>query len=145
MPPTPMPTQGVRQLFIPTDQNGNEVAVVLDAVSGLYRLAVDAVITVAPPPPGGTITSPADTVVGIGATVALAAVPAGTSRMTVQVTDGDSTTRVRIRESGGTAGAGILLSLLGSRVYGGADGALGALEAQNVVGPASAVAVQFED
>ncbi len=145
MPPTPMPTTGERVIMIPTDNEGNEVAVILDAVAGIYRLAVDALITVAPPPPGGNITSAADTVVGVGATVALAAIPAGTVRMTVQVTDGDSTSRLRIRESGGTAGAGILLNLLGSRVYGGADGALEALEAQNVVGPASAVALQFED
>ncbi len=145
MPPTPIPTGGERQLVIPTDNEGNEVAVVFDAVAGIFRLAVDAIITVVPPPPGGTITSQADTVVGVGATVALPAVPAGTVRMSIQVTAGDVTTRVRIRETTGPAGSGTLLDILGSRVYGGADGALAAMEAENVAGPASAVMVQFED
>lgn len=94
--------------------------------------------------PGTVITSQADTVVGIGATVALPAIPTGTRRMTVQVTGGDETTEIRIREVSGVAGSGTLLVNKGSRVYGGADGAVAALEAENVAGPASAVMVQFE-
>lgn len=139
----PIPTGGERQLTIPTDSLGNEVAVV--QVAGVFRLAVDAVVTVAPPPPGGEITTPADTVVGVGATVALPAIPVGTVRMTVQVTGGDATTRIRLREVGAGAGRGVLLPLLASRVYGGADGALEPLEVENVVGPAAAVVIQFED
>jgi hypothetical protein len=95
-------------------------------------------------PSGATVTSPADTVVGVSATVALTAPPAGTLRMTVQVTGGDNDTRVRIREVTGTAGTGILLNLLGSRVYGGGNGSIAALEAQHTAGGAATVAVQFE-
>jgi hypothetical protein len=65
--------------------------------------------------------------------------------MVVQVTGGSTLTVVRIREVGGVAGSGICLILYGSRVYGGADGALAALEAENVAGPAATVAVQFEE
>jgi len=95
--------------------------------------------------PGTTITTPADTAVGVGATVALPAIPANARRVTVQITGGDSTTRVRIREVGAGAGRGKLLSLLGSTIYGGADGALEALEAENVTGPATTVMAQFEE
>jgi hypothetical protein len=94
--------------------------------------------------PGDTITTSPDTTVASSATVALATPPAHTRRMTVQVTDGDASTRIRIREAGGAAGSGIIISLLQSLVYGGADGAIGALEAENVAGPDAAVAVQFE-
>lgn len=94
--------------------------------------------------PGSKITSAADTAVAAGATVPLPTPPAGTRRETVQVTGGDSTTRIRVREAGGTAGAGKLLQLLGSTLYGGADGAVGPLEVQNVVGPAAAVSITFE-
>lgn len=94
--------------------------------------------------PGTVITTEADTAVGVGATVALPVVPAGTRRMTVQVTGGDDTTRVRIREAGGTAGAGRLLNLLGSTMYGETCGAVADLEAENVAGPAAAVMISFE-
>lgn len=107
--------------------------------------------TPAPPAtsPGSTITTPADTTVGIGATVALTAPLAGTRRMTVQNT-GPAGTWIRVREVGGAAGSGKLLPRLGEYSYGGADGAIAALEAQDVslavggVAVATTVCVQFE-
>jgi hypothetical protein len=96
------------------------------------------------PVPGTTITTPADIAVAPGATVALPAVPPGTRRRTIQVTGGDSTTRIRVREVGAGAGRGRLLTLLGSTLYGGADGAIAPLEVENVAGPAATVMVQDE-
>ena len=93
---------------------------------------------------GDVIDSAADTTVGVGLTVALTVPPAGTLRMRVQVTGGDATSIIRIRELGGTAGTGVILTLLGSTLYGGGGGAIAALEAQNVTGPSATVAVQFE-
>lgn len=96
--------------------------------------------------PGETITSPADTSIGAGTTQSLPAVPANTRRMTVQNT-GPAGSLVRIREMGGTAGTGIILPRFGIKEYGGADGALERLEAQDVSNPAVGtvtVAVQFE-
>lgn len=95
--------------------------------------------------PGTVIHSDEDVVVAAGETEPLPEPPDNTRRMVVQVTDGDDTTIVRIRELGGTAGTGIILILHGSRVYGGADGALAPLEAENIAGPEAAVAVQFEE
>jgi hypothetical protein len=95
--------------------------------------------------PGTTITSPADTAVGAGNTVALPTPPVGTTRMTIEVTDGDEdTTRIRVREVGGTAGAGRLLKLLGSTMYGGVDGAIAPIEVENTAGPDAAVSISFE-
>lgn len=95
--------------------------------------------------PGSTIgPTPADTLVAPAATVALPAIPANTRRFTVQVTGGDTTTLIRVREVGGLAGSGILLDLRGSTVYGGLDGAVAALEVENVFGPAAAVTIRFE-
>jgi len=94
--------------------------------------------------PGTVITSNADIVVGVGATVALGVPPANTRRMTVQVTSGSGASRIRIREVAGGAGRGKVLTLLGSTMYGGADGAIASLEAQNVAGPATTIAVQYE-
>jgi hypothetical protein len=102
-------------------------------------------VTLSDVQPGETIASPADIPVGVGATVPLPVIPAGTRRMTVQVTGGDGTSRIRVREVGGAAGRGRLLLMYGSTVYGGVDGALAALEVQNVAGPAATVAVQFEE
>jgi len=94
--------------------------------------------------PGTTITSAADTAVPAGATVALPLPLAGTRRMTVQNT-GPTGTFVRIREAGGLAGAGIILPRFGSIVYGGADGAIDTLEAEEITGTiATSVALQFE-
>jgi hypothetical protein len=88
--------------------------------------------------------TPADIAVGVGATVALPAAPAGTRRRTVQVTGGSNLTRIRVREVGAGAGRGKILTLLGSTIYGGADGAIASLEVQNVAGPAASVMVQDE-
>jgi hypothetical protein len=96
------------------------------------------------PAPGTTVTTPADIAVAPGATVALPAVPPGTRRRTIQVTGGDSTTRIRVREVGAGAGRGRLLTLFGSTLYGGADGAIAPLEVENVAGPAATVMVQDE-
>jgi hypothetical protein len=93
--------------------------------------------------PGTVITSPADTALPAGV-VPLTVPPVGTTRMTVQVTSGDATTRVRVRELGGAAGAGVLLVLLGSRVYGADGGSIAALEVELTAGAAAAVAIQFE-
>jgi hypothetical protein len=100
--------------------------------------------------PGSTITTTADTVIGIGATVAITvAIPAGTRRFTVQNT-GPAGTWVRVREVGGAAGSGMLLPRLGQVTYGGADGAIAHLEVQdvsNAVGGApvaTTIAVQYE-
>lgn len=123
----PFPTKGFIQPVTLVDGAGNPVGIIVSDVV-----------------PGTVITTPADTAVGPGATVPLPAIPSGTRRFTVEVTGGDATTRIRVREVGGLAGSGKLLVLLGSTVYGGADGAVAALEVQNVVGPAAAVAVQFE-
>jgi hypothetical protein len=92
--------------------------------------------------PGTTGTSEADVAVGVGATVPLATPPSGTRRCCVQVTGGDSTTRIRVREVGGSGGR--LLILNGSTMFGGADGAIFALEVENVAGPISAVHIDFE-
>jgi hypothetical protein len=120
-------------------------------IAGEDSLGAPVVITVTPAgailiagSPGATITTPADTAVGVAATELLPAPPAGTRRMTVEVTGGDSTTRIRVREAGGVAGAGTLLLLFGSATYGGQDGAVAALEVENVAGPAASVMVQFE-
>lgn len=146
-----LPTNGYRHLVALSDTDGNLAGLVFDGT--VYRLAVDAIIggpivvgavTIADIIPGTVVTTPADTPVGIGATVALPAIPAGTRRFTVQVTDGDTTTRIRVREAGGLAGSGKLIGLLDSTLYGGVDGALAALEVENVTGPAAAVMVQFE-
>jgi len=94
--------------------------------------------------PGTSGTSPADTPVGVGATVPLTAPPAGTRRMTVEVTSGSALTLIRVRELAGAAGTGRLLVLLGSTTYGGLDGAVFPLEVENVAGPAATVHIDFE-
>ena len=134
-----LPIEGVRIPITIVDVVGNPVAQIFDGV--VWRLAVDIGGGAAP---GGTLLSPPDTVVGIGATVALPAPPLGTKRMTVQVTGGGLFTQIRVREVGGFAGAGRLLTLLASTMYGGEGGAISPLEVQNVVGPAAAVHIDFE-
>ena len=113
----------------------------VEGVSGGIPIPVTVSVDIAP---GTTIDTPANTALGVGATAALPAAPANTRRVRVQVTGGDSTTQVLIRESGGTAGRGILLENNGSTLYGGADGAIENLEAQNLAGPAVTVRVQQE-
>jgi hypothetical protein len=94
--------------------------------------------------PGTVIETPADIPLPSGETVALPEIPAHTRRMCVQVVDGDESTVVRIREYGNFSGRGIVLILYGSRIYGGADGALAQLEAEHIAGADAAIAVQFE-
>lgn len=143
----PLPTNGFRNLVIPCDADGNQVGIIYDGST--YRLAVDAFISgpvavATEASPGTTITTQADISVGVGATVALPAVPANTRRRIVQVTGGDATTRIRIREVGAGGGKGIILLLYGSRKYGEAGGAIAALEVENVAGPAATLCVQDE-
>ncbi len=100
--------------------------------------------------PGTVIRTPDDTVVGIGATEDLPVPVATTRRMTVQNT-GPAGTWIRVRAVGGNAGSGKLLPRLGEYSYGGADGAVAALEAEDVslavggVAVATTVCVQFEE
>jgi hypothetical protein len=98
---------------------------------------------------GTAIQSPADTVVGIGATVPLPAPPATTTRFTVENT-GPGGSAIRVREVGGIAGAGFLLPRFGVKEYGGPGGSVAALEAEDVslatfgVAVATTVGLQFE-
>jgi len=98
---------------------------------------------------GTTITTPANTAVGIGATVALAAPPVGTTRMTVQ-NKGPAGTFILVREVGAGAGTGILLGRFSSVTYGGPGGAIEPLEAEDVslatsgIAVATTVVTQFE-
>ena len=98
---------------------------------------------------GAGIESPADTVVGIGATVPLPVPPTGTNRFTVENT-GPAGSFVRVRELGGIAGAGFLLPMFGVREYGGPGGSVASLEAEDVslavggVAVATTVGLQFE-
>ena len=94
--------------------------------------------------PGTVITTPDNTALNAAATEPLPTAPANTRRVRVQVTGGDESTQVLIREVGGTAGTGILLINNGSTLYGGIDGSVADLEAQNLAGPAVTVRVQFE-
>lgn len=102
---------------------------------------VDAAIS--PSPPGTTITTVADTAVGVGVTAPLPAPPAGTTRMTVQNT-GPAGTLIRVREVGGPAGSGLILARYASVSYGGSGGAVDTLEVQDVAAIATTVAIQFE-
>jgi hypothetical protein len=133
----PIPTNGVRQLIIPADSDGNAVGVVLGAPN---RLAVDCTVSVAPP--GATITTDPDVAVPAAMTVALGAPPAGTTRMRYMNTVAGSV--VRLREVGGAAGSGMLLFFGGQQEYGAEGGSIAAMEAEHVSGPDSAVAAQFE-
>ena len=94
--------------------------------------------------PGTVIDAVPDTVVGINATVPLPVPPAGTRRMTIQNTGG-SGSRIRVRQVGGPAGSGVLLTSLGSTSFGGADGAIADVEAEDVAGIATTVGVTFEE
>jgi hypothetical protein len=94
--------------------------------------------------PGGTGQSESPVSVGAGLTVDLPAVPLGARCCTVQCIVGSSLTNVLIREKNGTAGSGRLLLYLGSTFYGGADGALVQLEAENIAGPDCQINVSFE-
>jgi hypothetical protein len=119
---------------------GNQLFVVRTNAAG--ELIVQATVT--PTPPGTVITSPPDTLVPPAITVPLPAPPVGTTRMTVQVTVGSPLTNIRVRELGGAPGAGRLLTLLASTMYGGDGGAITPLEVENVVGPPAFVSISFE-
>jgi hypothetical protein len=93
--------------------------------------------------PGTTITSSPVTAVGALATVPLPVAPAGTRRMRVQNV-GSPGSVLRVREVGGPAGAGFLCVFTGPVEYGGADGALAALEVEETAGVATAAMIQFE-
>ena len=90
--------------------------------------------------PAGTLSSPVDTAIGIGATVVLPAAPAGVLRQTVQNTGGAGT-RLRVREAGGALGTGFILPRFGSREY---EANVTALEVQHVAGGATSAGVQYE-
>jgi hypothetical protein len=94
---------------------------------------------------GTILESPEDVTVTAGDTEPLPTPPAGTLRMTVQVTGGTSATRIRVRELGGADGTGRLLTLLGSTMYGGDGGAIAPLEVENVAGPSADVHIDFEE
>lgn len=125
--PTTLPTRGHRQpvVFVNADGTPATISATITDVS-----------------PGATITTPADTVVGIGATVAL---PTSTNvrRQVVQNTGGAGT-RVRVREVAAGAGRGVILPSLSSRFYGEMGGAIAALEVEEVAGIATTVCSQFE-
>lgn len=93
--------------------------------------------------PGTTITTAADVAVGAGATVPLTVPPAGTRRMTIQNT-GPAGSLIRVRAVGDPAGSGIILARFSSITYGGMDGAIDAVEVQEVAGVATSVSIQFE-
>lgn len=133
---------GIARLVLPTYADGDVVIPSCDENGRLLTLSSSA--------PGTVISTPADTAIGIGATVALPAIPAGSKRMTVQNT-GPAGSFIRVREVGGAAGSGVLLGRFSSVTYGGADGALAALEAQDVslavngIAVATSAMTQFEE
>jgi hypothetical protein len=91
--------------------------------------------------PGTTVTSKPDAVVGVGATVLLSAPPPKTLAETVQNTGTTVGTVIRVREAGGTAGAGIKLLQNGVAYY---KAAVAALEIEEVAGIATSASIQFE-
>ncbi|MGH7259857.1 MAG: hypothetical protein ACREI9_04160 [Nitrospiraceae bacterium] len=99
---------------------------------------------------GTVVFSDPDTAVGIGATVPLPAIPAGTRTMIVQNT-GPAGTYVRVREVGGAVGSGVLLGRFSSKEYGGPAGALDALEVEDVslavggIAVATTIATQYQE
>ncbi len=101
------------------------------------------IISVGPSTPGTTITSSANTVIGSGATVPLAAPPVGTTQMTVQ-NKGPAGTLILIREVGGAAGTGFILVRFSSKTFGGEAGAIAALEAEDIAALATTAMIQFE-
>jgi len=123
-----------------------------DSVNSVWvRMALSPggeIIVTIDPIPGTTVTTPPDTVVGIGATVALPVIPANTRLMLVQ-NSGPAGTWVRLRPVGGGAGTGVLMPRLGEQTYGG-EGALAAMEVEDVslavggVAVATTITVQFQ-
>jgi hypothetical protein len=136
-----LPIEGVRKPVALVNKDGNEAALIF--AGGIWRLAVDAVVVIGPVTPGATITNNADIVIGVGATVAFGAPPAGTSRMTVQNT-GPAGTLIRVRAVGAGAGRGEILPRFGGRTYGDEGGAIAPLEAQEVAAIATSATITFE-
>lgn len=95
--------------------------------------------------PGTVISGGPDTAIAASGTQPLPVAPATTRRMTIQNT-GPAGSMIRVRPVGDPAGSGILLFYGGTKEYGGADGAIAAMEAQDVSSPAigATVATQFE-
>ncbi|MGE5663980.1 MAG: hypothetical protein ACM31I_06590 [Deltaproteobacteria bacterium] len=93
--------------------------------------------------PGPSIVTGPDTPIPAGPAVPLPVAPVGTRRMTVQNISTGAGFEIRVREVGGAGG--ILLFRGGSTSFGGADGAIAALEAilTGGAGPGS-VGVTFE-
>lgn len=114
-----------------------EVAMQVDA-NGVLQVAGTLVIT--PGPPGGALSTGADTAVGVGVTASLVALPANPRSQIVQNT-GLAGSLVRIRAVGGVAGTGVLLAYLQTVIY--TEGIV-RLEAENVGAVAATVAVQWE-
>lgn len=131
--------EGRRRIVSLVDQESRPVDVVL--VAGVRRLAVDAIVNLGPSVPGTVVTTAADTPVGVGLTVPLPVAPAGSNNMTVQNTSGSAGTRIRVRELGGTPGAGVVLPRFSVRTF---EVTVAALEVEHVAGPAGAAMIQFE-
>ena len=117
----------------------------LETATGFLRVlrvnaAGELVVSIGPPTPGTTITSPVHVAVGVGATVPLPAPPAGTTNMTVQNVSGGAT-QLLVRESPGVAGTGLIIVRFGSRTF---DEAVATVEVEHVAGPAGSAAIQFE-
>ena len=134
---TAIPVTDGGALIAGRDPGGIQRDVAVDVTGKLLAVASDAT-------PGTDITTQADTAIAPLATTALPVVPANTRRMTIQNTTTAGSSRLRIREVGGVAGAGILLGNFSSITLGGSDGAVENMEAENVSGPAATVAVLFE-
>lgn len=99
--------------------------------------------------PTGTITTGADVPIPIGTTQPLTVPPAGTKRMRAQ-NIGPAGSFIRVRKVGEAAGSGIVLARFGVTEYGGGDGSIAALEAEDVsaafggLAVAGVAMVQFE-
>jgi hypothetical protein len=92
--------------------------------------------------PGSSVATEPDTPIPLGPATPLPVPPVGVRRMTVQNISTDPLTEIRVKEVGGAGG--IILSRLGSTTFGGADGAIAALEAEVFSGPAGVVGVTYE-
>jgi hypothetical protein len=134
-----LPAQGRRKIVSLVDPDGNVVDVV--TIAGVRRLAVDASVSVVvEPTPGTTVTTGANTAVGIGATVALPVPPSGTLSQSVQNVSAGAT-ELLVRETPGAAGTGMRLPRLGIFSY---NEAVDSLEVEHASGPVGVAAIQWE-
>lgn len=137
-------TGGIARAALPTYGDGDNVVLNFDT-SG--RLQVTGFLTVSDVSPGTTVgPTAADTAIGVAATVPLPVPPVDTRRMTVENT-GPAGSFFRVRELGGIAGSGFVLARFSSISFGGADGAIASLEAEEVIGgiPTSATVIFERD